>query len=168
MVVVPKNRYGTTRGGPRPNSGRPKGHLEPQTIEKNQVIEQFRQRVARNADRLLNAQLDLAIGEKYLMVKTITGKGKDRKTSVDIVTDVQIIKDYIDNPDALNSNTEVYFMTTKPANNFAIQGLLDRTFGKSTEKIVIDVGDNLKAIASGRKATDYRKFIESSTAPSDK
>ncbi len=46
----------TGRGGPRPNSGRPKGKLEPQTIERAAVLAAFRERVARNADQLFKAR----------------------------------------------------------------------------------------------------------------
>lgn len=115
-------------GGPRPGSGRPQHSKNPDTITREEALRQFRQRVSRNTHKLFNAQLDLAIGEKYLMVIETIGKGSRSRRETHIVTSPELIKDYLD--DRLdNTETEYYFMTTKPANNQALDSLLNRTYG---------------------------------------
>lgn len=127
-------------GGTRPGAGRKKGALSPQTIQKVAALQNFRNRVAKNVDKLFNAQLDLAVGEKYLMVKRTEGTGKDRKSWTEIVTDPQMIVEYLD--DTLeNDDKHFYFMTTKPASNMAIDSLLDRTFGKAQSNVKLE-GDS--------------------------
>lgn len=132
----------STRGGRRPNAGRKKGQLSPATIERAAALSAFRDRVVKSVDKLFNAQLDLAVGEKYLMVKITEGTGKSRKTWTEIVTDPEDIKMFLDG-ELDNTETEFYYMTTKPANNIAIDSLLDRTFGKAQQNMKLENdGDN--------------------------
>jgi hypothetical protein len=125
-----KNRYGG--GGPQPGSGRPKGKKSPVTLEREEALRQFRERVAKNTHKIFEAQLDLAIGEKYLMVVHTIGKGARAKRETEIVTNPDVIKQYLDE-ELDNTDTEYYFMTTKPANNQALDSLLNRTFGRPKE-----------------------------------
>jgi len=130
-------KCGTYRnGGKRENAGR---KVLQKTIETIEVKRKFIDRVNRKADLLFNAQLDIAIGEKYLMVRIPIDESK-KKYRTEIVTDPEIIKEYIDdNGQTLNSSgDDYYFMTTRPANNQAIESMLNRAFGKAPEKIEIE------------------------------
>jgi len=130
-------KCGTYRlGGKRENSGR---KVLQKTIETIEVKRKFIDRVNKKADKLFNAQLDIAIGEKYLMVRIPIDESK-KKYKTEIVEDPEIIKEYIDdNGQTLNSSgDDYYFMTTRPANNQAIESMLNRAFGKAPEKIEIE------------------------------
>lgn len=142
------------RGGARPGAGRPLGKMEPATIERMKVKQAFLKRINKHADDLFNAQYDLAVGEKYLMVKKTSGSGKDRKTWVEVVTDIEIIKEYLDDfGETLNvDNEEYYYMTTKPANGMALDSLLNRSFGKAEEKL--DLTTNGETLNSTIELTD--------------
>lgn len=124
-----------THGGKREGAGRPQGSQNKATAASKQARKRFIERVNANADKLFNAQLDLAVGEKYLMCKKTVGKGSKARTETVIVTSPALIQQYLDDPDSLDDENEYYFMTTKPANNMAIDSLLNRSFGKATEKI---------------------------------
>jgi hypothetical protein len=80
------------RGGARPNAGRKKGKLEPQTIERAKVLKAFRERVAKNADQLFEAQMTLAMGVSMLFRVDKDTKGNDLPAVQ--VTDPEEIKRY--------------------------------------------------------------------------
>lgn len=138
------------RGGARPGAGRRLHGKNPDTIIREETIRQFKDRVAKNTDRIFNAQLDLAIGEKYLMVKRVTGTGKDRKTWVEVVDDMETIKEYIDDDgESLNADAgeDYYYMSTRGANNSALDSLLNRAYGKAEEKMdVTSNGEKLEGL----------------------
>ena len=134
-------------GGAREGAGRPKGALNKRTKGALQAKQRFIERVHKNIDKIFNAQLDLALGEKILMVKVTErdSDGRVKRSYHEAVTDPEIIAQYLDNEyGAVNSNyeqmgdDEFYYMTTRPANNQALQSLLDRAYGKAPEKI--DIG----------------------------
>lgn len=130
-------KCGTFRiGGKRENAGR---KILPKTIETMEVKRKFVERVNKAADRLFNAQLDIALGEKFLMVRIPINDEKS-KYKTEVVTDPEIIAEYLDDNGATlnNSGDDYYYMTTRPANNQAIQSMLDRAFGKAPEKIEIE------------------------------
>ncbi len=143
--------YHGKNGGVRAGGGRPKGSIAKSTRTALEAKNRFIQRVQSNVDKLFDAQLDLATGEKVLMVK-ITERdddGKIKKIYHEIVDDPEIILQYMNNEDGynnredyenINTDEEYYYMTVKPANNQAIQGMLDRAFGKAPEKIEIEGG----------------------------
>jgi hypothetical protein len=164
--LLNENQKKDGRGGARPNAGRPKHSKNPQTIEREEAARQFKERVARNVDRLFNAQLDKALGEKYLMVITTTktSKGEHRETSV--VTDPQTIKDFLDSEEDPNfgEENEYYFISTKPADNMAIDSLLNRSFGRATEKIEMEHSGELKTgTADPQLAAQFSEFLKSKT-----
>lgn len=141
-------------GGKRTGAGRKQGSKNKKTLEKEKVKEQLEQRVMTNVNKLVNAQFDLATGEKYLMVTRTIGKGSKQRRETEIITDSEIIKRYLDE-DLESSDDEFYFMTTKPANNQALQGLLDRVFGKAPQGI--DFTGEQKLIIETRKGSGSRK-----------
>lgn len=120
-------------GGARPGAGRPKGSMNPASKERAAAKKEFQDRVAQNVDRLFNAQFNLATGEQYLMWRHKVGMGVKEKTIVEVIDDPEVIKQFIneelDNPD------DYYFISTKPANNSAVDSMLDRAFGKADSKI---------------------------------
>jgi hypothetical protein len=131
------------KGGARVGAGRPKGATSLKNRTKQEAQTRFVERVQANVDNLFNAQLSLATGEQHLFVKYHVGEGKDRRAYVDIVTDPDTIAEYLtDYGQSLNreSDDEYYYIATKPANNQAIDSLLNRAFGKAPEKIEIEGG----------------------------
>lgn len=135
-----KNTY----GGARANAGMKKGTITKPRLEKLAIKRAFDKRVMEHADRLFNAQLNLAVGEQVLMVRTTSGEGKTRKVKYEQVTDLETIKQFLDeadgSPTTLGNDESWYYLVTKPANNMAIDSLLNRGLGKPTEKIEIEGG----------------------------
>lgn len=127
-------------GGKRKGAGRRAGSMNKATMETKTAKKLFIDRVNQHVDELFNAQLSLAKGEQVLMVQITRGKGKDRKRWHEQVTDAGVIKQYLDDENSLNSDEEFYYITTRPANNMAIDSLLNRSFGKATEKVELEGG----------------------------
>lgn len=143
-------------GGARKGAGMPKGYV---TLKKRTALEAknyFISRVHEHVHELFEAQLDLAKGEKYAMVqiKERDEKGSVKKIRHEIVTDPDTIVQMMDNEEGtsdvyedINDQDHYYYFTTKPANNQAIEGMLNRAYGKAPEKVEIDGGffkvDNL-------------------------
>jgi len=156
-------------GGIRANQGRPKGSILNTTKEKKAVKAEFDRRVRQHADRLFNAQLNLAVGETVLMVKEYVGEGKNRKVKHTQVTDIDIISQFLDEnnggPTTLGEDDSWYYLTTRQANNQAIDSLLNRGFGKPTEKVQVEGGTFFKAdtlniqIISGHKVDEIEQEI---------
>jgi len=141
-----KNQENAKRwGGRRINSGRPLHSKNPATIEREEAARLFKERVAKNADKLFNAQLSLATGMQMLFVIHTDSKGKRRKP--EIVTDVDTISRFLDENEGTDGIMEMkahandskvedyFFLTTSAPNNQALEGLLNRSFGKAEEKV---------------------------------
>lgn len=124
--------------------GRPRGKANAKTIELSAQRKKFRDRVARNANKLYNAQYNLAVGESYLMRKVTerNTKGSVVKVYHEIVTNPKTIIAYLDGElegnESLNNDNEYYYITTRGANNMAIDSMLDRAFGKADQKIDVE------------------------------
>jgi hypothetical protein len=130
----------------RANNGRKAGSVNKATAEMRKTKEAFISRVNKNAHKLFNSQLDLAIGEKYLMVVRTIGKGSKQRRETSIVTDPELIMQYLDET-LENTDEEYYFMTTKAADNKALDSLLNRSFGKPTESIdLTSLGEKLPTV----------------------
>jgi hypothetical protein len=142
-------------GGARKGGGRKEHGKNQKTVEREARLEAFRERVGKHADRLFNAQANLATGEQYLFVKVTTGSGKDRKTHTEIVTDPEVIKQYLDD-ELDNSDDEYYYLSTKPANNMAIDSLLNRAFGTPNKNI--DLKSNGQTILDRMDDVDVRRI----------
>lgn len=121
-------------GGPRKGAGRPKHSKNAATVSREEALRQFRSKVAAAADQLFITQFNMARGEQFLFhVKTV-GKGAKARRETVIVTDVEMIKLYLmDELD--NSDEDYYFISTKAANNQALDSLLNRTFGTAQQSI---------------------------------
>ena len=131
------------KGGARPGAGRKPGGMNQATKNAMAVKKEMNNRIAQNVDKLLNAQLGLALGETFLFVKrSIELPDGKRRYETEMVEDIDTIKEYVDDDGySLNNNGEdYYFISRKPANNQAIDSLLNRAFGKATEKVEIEGG----------------------------
>lgn len=138
-----------SHGGARQGSGMPKGYVTKKKRTALEAKNRFIERVHQHVDDLFEAQLDLAKGEKVLMVKVKDrdNDGKVKKIYHEVVTDRDTIRQYLDNEEGtsdmyeeLNDEDHYYYMTIKPANNQAIEGMLNRAYGKAPEKIEIEGG----------------------------
>lgn len=112
--------------------GRPKGSKAPKTIEREKVMEEIRARVRRTAQRLLDAQYSIALGQQFLF--KITQYKNGTKSKPELITSEEKIRQYL-NGELDNEENEYYFITTKEPVNQAIDSLLDRTFGKAVLNI---------------------------------
>lgn len=122
------------RGGARPNSGRPKGSMDDDTKMRRNAEREYKRRVGKLTNKLLNAQLNNALGEASLYAVTYTGTGENRRKHVDIVTDNEVIKQYFAG-DLDDIKDEFYYIATKSPDNRAIDSILDRTYGKATVNV---------------------------------
>lgn len=150
------------RGGPRPNSGRPKGRKNEATLEKEAVENAMKQRIMQSIDSLFNAAKSVAIGNQFLYKIETKMEGKKRVRSKPIlVTSEWEINDYIDRLDRENRGEEVekdediyYFISTKDPDVTAVRELLDRALGKPMQNIktesdiTIDMSKDLKKTIS--------------------
>lgn len=136
------NNSKSGRGGARKGAGRPKGSMDKSTKERLAIRKRFEDRIHHNADVLLNAALNKALGETYLMKKVTErdSKGKVLRVYHEVVTDQQTIIDYLDGE--LEGNTPLneeyddtwFYMSTKPVDMVAVKELYDRAFGKPLQK----------------------------------
>lgn len=121
-------------GGAREGAGRPKGSENEETAQRRAAMAQFKDRVAKNVDRLFNSQLDAALGEKFLYVTREVGTGTKKHRETTMVTDPEIIKQYLDG-EFNDQDDDYYFISTKAANNMAIDSLLNRAFGTPQKNV---------------------------------
>src|SRR5690242_3092416 len=101
-------------GGKRPGAGRPKGKKNATTLEKERVFEEVRQRIMKNAQRILDGQMSLARGQQFLyVIRTETdAKGKKTRSRPELVTDPEVIAAFLDGEygdgDDLNDDEHYY------------------------------------------------------------
>lgn len=138
-------------GGPRPGAGRPEGKLGPKKIEEKNAMKYIRERVVSNIEPLVNTQLNLARGVTYLYKVVETGKGEKKKRETIRVTDEWEIKNYLDGVYENEIDGAYYYITTKPADNKALDSLLDRVFGRAKQTIDLGVTETLEDILLERK-----------------
>jgi len=136
-------------GGARPGAGMPKGYVTKKKRTALEAKNRFIERVHQHVDELFDAQLELAKGEKVVMVKIKErdDEGKVKKIYHEIVTDPETIKQVIDNEygssdmwESVDDQDRYHYVVTKPANNQAIEGMLNRAYGKAPEKVEIEGG----------------------------
>ena len=125
------------KGGARPGAGRKKGSKDKATIEKERVLAEYRKKIMEHADILFRNQMHLAQGVSYLY-KWVKGKQKPV-----LVTNQKEIEQFIceeegkkvKKEDRIDKDATYYFISTERPDNKAIDSMLDRTFGKSTQPI---------------------------------
>lgn len=144
-------------GGARKGGGRKPHGKNQKTVEREQALEKFRQRVEKHVDRLFNAQADLATGEKFLYCVTTTTDKKGKSVRhTEIVTDPETIARYLDETLEYDKDEEYYYISSKPANNMAIDSLLNRAFGTPNKNI--DVKSNGQTILDRMDDTDVKRI----------
>ena len=112
--------------------GRPKGSKNAATIERDRVLAEYRTRVQANAQRLLDAELSVALGCSVLYRKPKQGpKGEPRKA--ELVKDPETIRQYLDGQ-LDDDATDWYFITTERPDTLTIRNMLDRTFDKPAQR----------------------------------
>lgn len=121
-----------SRNGKNNKGGRPKGRT-PAVLAREATLKAFRDRVAKNADRILSAQLAIGLGQQFLYKIHTNAKGMKEKA--ELITEEDTIRAYLDGELAQNDNNDWYFITTKEPDNRSIDSMLDRTFGRATQPI---------------------------------
>lgn len=127
--------------------GRPLGVRNALTLEREAVLEAWKQRTFRFLDVLQDSQMTLARGQTFLyrIDKEFVATGKGplggfyKKLRPVIVEDPEEIRNFIEregegsNPadDDNDSGSAYYYLTTKEPNNQAIDSMIDRATGKA-------------------------------------
>jgi len=124
--------------------GRPKGTKNPETLMREEVLKNFRQKTMEVSDHLFSSQLALARGRSFLykIEKYYKGAGKERrlvKKPPKLVTDQWEIEAYlgmlVEEGELNDPQATYYFIVTREPNIKAIDSLLDRAFGKPVQSI---------------------------------
>lgn len=133
-------------GGKRPGAGIKKGTKIKRTLEKEQALREYRNRVMQHADELFNAQFANAKGNVYIYQVVEV----DKKKKHILVTDPDEILKVLDaNQGQSGYVDEGYFIvTTEKPDNQAIKDMLDRTFGTPTQTVVTEDENGKKAAIS--------------------
>lgn len=169
-----KNNSSSGHGGARNGAGRKKGGMNFTTKKRLAIRKQFEDRIHHNADVLLNAALNKALGETYLMRKVTEkdSKGKVLRVYHEVVTDQQTIIDYLDGElegnDSLNDQFDDdnwYYMSTKPVDMVAVKELYDRAFGKALQKTDLTSGGDKLGV--GLSADQAEQLIRARANRSD-
>jgi hypothetical protein len=112
--------------------GRPVGRRSRATLERDAVLRAYRERVCDQAQRLLDAEMTVALGCSMLLKRPKTSpKGEPRKTEV--VTDEATIRAFLDGELDQDEN-DFYFITTERPDTNTIRGMFDRTFDKPAQR----------------------------------
>lgn len=124
------------KGGPQPGSGRPKGRLNKSTIEAMAVKKEYLNKIRQQADRLFNAQMNLAEGATMLFKVEKDHKGNNKKP--ELVTSQHEISRFIEECGGYDGKMDgdtYYFLTTKLPDSRTITDMLDRALGKPEQSI---------------------------------
>lgn len=144
-----KEKKGNNWGGARPGAGIKKGQKTKKTIENKIAEEYIRKRIIGALPSIISSQMSLAKGCQYLFKiekeysekqnKWYVPKGRQPK----IVKDKNEIAAYLAGEYDDKDEADYYFMTTDKPENKALDSLLDRTFGKATQKSEVKLGITL-------------------------
>lgn len=140
---IAANKKNAKKGGRKP------GSKNPVTLEREEAMKQFKQRVTDATHHLLNAQMGLAVGSQYLFkIKTFKGQKSDPILVKDQwELEAYLRGDFDDEEYKTGNNTVYYFLTTKDPDNRALESLFNRTHGKPKESLELSNPDgNLKTI----------------------
>lgn len=102
------------------------------------MLAEYRKRVCDQAQRLLDAEMTVAMGCSYLFRKPKEApKGKERK--VERVTDPETIAQYLNGE--LEGDDDYYFITAEKPDTMTIRGMFDRTFDKPGQRVAVTDGE---------------------------
>lgn len=147
------------KGGKQPGSGRPKGRLNKTTLDAMAVKKAYQDKIRMNADRLFNAQMNLAEGATMLFCVKKDKKGNSLKP--ELVTNADEISKFIEEcggyDGKMNGDT-YYFLTTKMPDSRTISDMLDRAMGKPDATLdVTSKGESINPYA-GLTTDELRKL----------
>ncbi|MFA5158739.1 MAG: hypothetical protein WC451_06175 [Patescibacteria group bacterium] len=125
-----------TRGGKRPGGGRPKGKKNAETLEREAVEKAVNQRIFKIANKLINSQAVLAFGSITVLQKIEWKEGKEKKSKLVVVEDVETITKVLEETNGEGGvvDENLYIVATNKPENQAITSLMDRAFGKAAQK----------------------------------
>lgn len=117
-----------------------KGAKQIRTLRRDAVFQEVRERVMKNADKIVNAQLTRALGS-VMVFEVVEVKGKDGKPRTEhvLVENDETIKAVLDTGEGANCSVEgsFYLVTRIPPETRAGDSLLDRTFGKAQQTVEV-------------------------------
>ena len=114
-----------------------KGYTPSEVILASDVEDEFKQRIAFSAHKLMNAQMSLALGTQFLYKRVQTweeGKKEPVYKHV-LVNDPTEIRQFLDDP-MMTNGEDYYYISTKEPDQKAIDSMLDRLLGKASTRIV--------------------------------
>lgn len=148
MTTVKKQKASRANGK---KGGRPKGSKNPETLEREAVLKDFRQKTMRAADVLFNRQMKLAEGHMYLykiekdvIIGPKGGKKVIPKKPVRVTEEWEIqayLMDEIVQGKIADPEDTYYYITAEKGDTRALDSLLDRAFGKSTQVLATEDED---------------------------
>lgn len=113
--------------------GREPGSKNKETVEKEVARKAFEDRILANLHELMTAQLNIARGASY-MFRIEEDKKTGHKEHI-LVDDPEEIKRVLDECEGTGMlDDQYYYITTKAPENRALDSLLDRVFGRATQK----------------------------------
>ena len=110
------------KGGARPGAGKPKGYKHQGTLEKEAARKLLRERVCEKLIPLIDAQIENALGIKYLVVR-------DKKTGKFIRVTEAMAKVKV------GDSEEVIEVWEKDPSAHAFDGLVSQALGKAPQHI---------------------------------
>ena len=116
------------KGGYRPNAGRPRGSKNKMTKDVKVREKGIKERILKNVDELVTAQIILAKGAQFLYQIKMRNVAGRRKPEHILIKDPKKIKAFLDG----DLDEEYCYISTQAPDNKAIDSLLDRAFGKAT------------------------------------
>ncbi len=166
--------------------GMPKGYMTPEKKELKDLKLAMQQKIAAKADRLITAQMALAVGMPRLWVRekqtfeVLNKNGKASKKThwtsrpADREEDYQLYLTLEHNENGSAKDNELgveFYYQQGTANNQAISNLLDRAFGKPKENVELGEDPDAPLPESGTGGTDklrdafYKFIMEKTKAP---
>jgi hypothetical protein len=140
------------RGGSRPGAGRPQGTTgikQAQTLSKEAAREILRQRVLRDMEPMVAAQIAHAQGISHFMLR-------DPKTGkFERLTELAQIEAALNAEDAEEGST--YYIWTKDPSVQAFTDLMNRALDKPKEQIDLQVSGEVELVERLAKARDRVK-----------
>jgi hypothetical protein len=118
-----------------------RGFTPSEVILASDVEEEFKNRIAFSAHKLLAAQMSVALGTQHLYkkVKCLSENGKDEIFKHVLVSDPTEIRQFLDDP-LMTNGEDYYYISVKEPDTKAIDSLMDRLLGKASTKIIGPAG----------------------------
>lgn len=150
------------RGGKRPGSGRKPGKKLKSTLEKEKVEAAINQKIFRIADSLIKSQAVLAKGSISIFEKVRFKEGKENKSKLVLVEDLDTIMEVLEETDGCGGvvDDRFYVILTNKPDNQAINSLMDRALGKARQNIGIDGGKEGKPIILQQIEKDLKDWAK--------